>query len=238
MIGFIQSSNLVVRGLRVQNSPMFHMIFDECEGVLIDQLSISSPKLSPNTDGIHIENTKSVGIYNSVIATGDDCMSIGPDSSNINIEGVICGPSHGISIGILGMHHSQACVSNIMVHNTIIRHSDNGVQIKTWRGGSGSVTGLSFDTIQMENVLNCIIIDQYYCYKKAVRMRRSPFLYVTSLIETSRAPTTLGECSYTLPLVTPLPAQILLCLKLNFYHLKAISWLILSAGTRMEFNKH
>ncbi|KAF3630570.1 Polygalacturonase [Capsicum annuum] len=97
MIGFIQSSNLVVKVLRVQNSPMFHMIFDECEGVLIDQLSISSPKLSPNTDGIHIENTKSVGIYNSVIATGDDCISIGPGSSNINIEGVICGPSHEIS---------------------------------------------------------------------------------------------------------------------------------------------
>ncbi|KAI3722584.1 hypothetical protein L2E82_33624 [Cichorium intybus] len=29
-------------------------------GVLINKVSISSPKLSPNTDGIHIENTKSV----------------------------------------------------------------------------------------------------------------------------------------------------------------------------------
>lgn len=65
------SSNLVVSGLRIQNSPQFHMKFDGCEGVLIDKLSISSPKLSPNTDGIHIENTKYVGIYNSVIANGN-----------------------------------------------------------------------------------------------------------------------------------------------------------------------
>ncbi|KAI3701119.1 hypothetical protein L2E82_45764 [Cichorium intybus] len=36
-------------------------------GVLINKVSISSPKLSPNTDGIHIENTKSVSIYNLMI---------------------------------------------------------------------------------------------------------------------------------------------------------------------------
>ncbi|KAL3338684.1 hypothetical protein AABB24_027684, partial [Solanum stoloniferum] len=173
MIRFFMSSNLTVRGLRIQNSPMFHMKFDGCEGVLIDQLSISSPKLSPNTDGIHIENTKSVGIYNSVIANGDDCISIGPGCSNVEIEAVTCGPSHGISIGSLGVHNSQACVSNITVRNAIIRDSDNGVRIKTWQGGSGSVTGLSFDTIQMENVRNCIIIDQYYCLSKGCRNETS-----------------------------------------------------------------
>lgn len=71
------------------------------------------------------------------------------------------------------MHHSQACVSNITVSNAIIRESDNGVRIKTWQGGSGSVTGLSFDTIQMENVRNCIIIDQYYCLTKDCRNETS-----------------------------------------------------------------
>lgn len=70
MIRFFMSSNLVVSGLKIQNSPQFHMKFDGCEGVLIDKLSISSPKLSPNTDGIHVENTKAVGIYNSMISNG------------------------------------------------------------------------------------------------------------------------------------------------------------------------
>jgi hypothetical protein len=60
----------VVSGLRIQNSPQFHMKFDGCDGVLIEKLSISSPKLSPNTDGIHIENTKAVGIYDSMISNG------------------------------------------------------------------------------------------------------------------------------------------------------------------------
>ena len=124
MIRFFMSSNLVVSGIRIQNSPQFHMKFDGCEGVLIEKLSISTPKLSPNTDGIHIENTKSVGIYNSMISNGDDCISIGPGCSNVDIEGVTCGPSHGMSIGSLGVHNSRACVSNIIVH-TVLSHVEN-----------------------------------------------------------------------------------------------------------------
>lgn len=166
LIRFFMSSNLVVSGLRIQNSPMFHMKFDGCEGVLIEKLSISSPKFSPNTDGIHIENTKSVEIYDSVIANGDDCISIGPGCANVKIDGVTCGPSHGISIGSLGVHNSQACVSNVTVTNALIKNSDNGVRIKTWQGGAGSVTGISFENIQMNNVRNVVIIDQYYCSSK------------------------------------------------------------------------
>ncbi|MED6217583.1 hypothetical protein PIB30_019172 [Stylosanthes scabra] len=166
MMRFFMSSNLKVSGLRIQNSPQFHMIFNGCQGVQIDRLSISSPKLSPNTDGIHVENSKSVGIYNTMISNGDDCISIGPGTANVDIDGVTCGPSHGISIGSLGVHNSQACVSNLTVKNTIIKESDNGLRIKTWQGGMGSVSGLRFENIQMENVRNCIIIDQYYCLSK------------------------------------------------------------------------
>ncbi|KAF7837663.1 polygalacturonase [Senna tora] len=173
MIRFFMSSNLMVSGLKIQNSPQFHMKFDGCQGVMIDKLSISSPKLSPNTDGIHIENSQSVGIYNSMIANGDDCISIGPGCSNVDIDGVTCGPSHGISIGSLGVHNSQACVSNLTVRNSVIKESDNGVRIKTWQGGMGSVTGLKFENIQMDNVLNCIIIDQYYCMSKECRNQTS-----------------------------------------------------------------
>ncbi|XP_059433755.1 polygalacturonase At1g48100 [Corylus avellana] len=180
LIRFFMSSNLVVSGLKIQNSPQFHMKFDGCDGVLIEKLSISSPKLSPNTDGIHIENTKSVGIYNTMIGNGDDCISIGPGCSDVDIEGVTCGPSHGISIGSLGVHNSRACVSNITVRNAVIKESDNGLRIKTWQGGTGSVTGISFENIQMENVMNCVIIDQYYCLSKAC-LNETSAVYVTDV---------------------------------------------------------
>lgn len=65
------SSNLTVRGLKIKNSPEFHVRFDNCKNVTIDSIFITSPALSPNTDGIHVENTETVGIYNSVISNGE-----------------------------------------------------------------------------------------------------------------------------------------------------------------------
>ncbi|KAL3727858.1 hypothetical protein ACJRO7_032583 [Eucalyptus globulus] len=180
MIVFFMSANLAVNRLRIQNSPQFHMKFDVCLGVLVEKLSIYSPKLSPNTDGIHIGYTRSVGIYNSMISNGDDCISIGTGSSNVHIEGVTCGPSHGISIGSLGANNSQAWVSNITVRNAVIRDSDNGLRIKTWQGGSGSVTDISYENIRMQNVLNSIIVDQYYCSNKVCR-NQSSAVYVSGL---------------------------------------------------------
>ncbi|KAH9623510.1 hypothetical protein KSS87_012465 [Heliosperma pusillum] len=170
---FFMSKNIELSGLRIQNSPQFHIKFDGCDGVLINKLQINSPKYSPNTDGIHVENSKNVAIYNALIANGDDCISIGPGSSNVDIQGVVCDHSHGISIGSLGVHNSEACVSNITVRGALIKNSDNGLRIKTWQGGSGSVSDISFQDIQMENNTNSIIIDQYYCLTKACRNQTS-----------------------------------------------------------------
>ncbi|KAL2941708.1 hypothetical protein RDABS01_030058 [Bienertia sinuspersici] len=120
----------VVR-IKIINSPQFHIRIDGCQNVTVDSLVIKSPGNSPNTDGIHVENTNDVTIHNSVISNG--------------------------------VHRSKACVSNITVTNCIIKHSDNGVRIKTWQGGYGSVSGVTFDSIHMDTVRNPIIIDQYYC---------------------------------------------------------------------------
>ncbi|VVA35769.1 PREDICTED: polygalacturonase [Prunus dulcis] len=165
-IRFFMSSNLSVIGLKVKNSPQFHFRFDNCQNVYIESLNIKAPALSPNTDGIHIENTNNVKLYNSVISNGDDCVSIGAGCYNVEIRNITCGPSHGISIGSLGIRNSRACVSNITVKDSIIKHSDNGVRIKTWQGGSGSVSRVTFQNIHMDTVRNPILLDQYYCLTK------------------------------------------------------------------------
>ncbi|KAG6748359.1 hypothetical protein POTOM_048278 [Populus tomentosa] len=165
-IRFFMSSNLTVQGLKIKNSPQFNFRFDNCKNVHVESIHITAPALSPNTDGIHIENTNGVEIYNSVISNGDDCVSIGSGCYDVDIRNITCGPSHGISIGSLGNHNSRACVSNITVRDSVIRVSDNGVRIKTWQGGSGAVSGITFSNIHMDNVRNPIIIDQFYCLSK------------------------------------------------------------------------
>lgn len=64
------SSNLTVQGLRIKDSPQFNFRFDNCKKVHVESIHITAPALSPNTDGIHIENTNAVEIYNSVISNG------------------------------------------------------------------------------------------------------------------------------------------------------------------------
>ncbi|KAK6118138.1 hypothetical protein DH2020_048122 [Rehmannia glutinosa] len=165
-IRFFMSNNLTVQGIKIRNSPQFHFRFDNCRNVHIESIQITSPALSPNTDGIHIENTNNVEIYNSVISNGDDCVSIGSGCYDVDIRNITCGPGHGISIGSLGNHNSRACASNITVRDSVIKNSDNGVRIKTWQGGSGAVSGVTFNNIHMDNVRNPIIIDQFYCLSK------------------------------------------------------------------------
>ncbi|KNA18657.1 hypothetical protein SOVF_068750 [Spinacia oleracea] len=166
---FYGSINVTVTGITLQNSPQCHLKFDNCNGVLVYSVTVSSPGDSPNTDGIHLQNSKDVLIHSSSLACGDDCISIQTGCSNVYIHSVNCGPGHGISIGSLGRYNSKACVSNVTVRDVNMHGTMTGVRIKTWQGGSGSVKGVTFSNIQVNEVQLPIVIDQYYCDKSTCK---------------------------------------------------------------------
>ncbi|KAE8654413.1 Helicase-like protein [Hibiscus syriacus] len=148
-------------GHTIQNSPQCHLKFDNCIGVVVHDMTISSPGDSPNTDGIHLQNSKDVLIHGTNLACG-----------------------HGISIGSLGKDNTKACVSNITVRDIIMHNTMNGVRIKTWQvaskqflaynfksllqGGSGNVQGVLFSNIQVSEVQLPIVIDQF-CDKELLK---------------------------------------------------------------------
>ncbi|XP_022935210.1 polygalacturonase At1g48100-like [Cucurbita moschata] len=160
---FYGSDGVTVSGITIQNSQQAHLKFDSCTSVQVSSLTISSPGDSPNTDGIHLQNSQNVIISNSNLACGDDCISIQTGSSAVYIHNVNCGPGHGISIGGLGRDQTKACVSNVTVRDVKLQNTMNGVRIKTWQGGSGLVQGILFSNIQVSDVKTPIMIDQYYC---------------------------------------------------------------------------
>ncbi|CAK9182756.1 unnamed protein product [Ilex paraguariensis] len=170
---FYGSFNVTVTGITIQNSQQCHLKFDNCIGVLVFNMSISSPGDSPNTDGIHLQNSKDVLIHSTNLACGDDCVSIQTGCTNVYIHNVNCGPGHGISIGGLGKDNTKACVSNITVRDINMHNTMNGVRIKTWQGGSGSVHGVLFSNIQVSEVQIPIIIDQFYCDKSNCKNQTS-----------------------------------------------------------------
>lgn len=68
---FYGSSNVVVTGITIQNSPKAHLKFDSCVTIQVSGITISSPEDSPNTDGIHLQNSQNVVIHSSDLACGN-----------------------------------------------------------------------------------------------------------------------------------------------------------------------
>ncbi|KAJ1386753.1 Pectin lyase fold/virulence factor [Sesbania bispinosa] len=158
------SKNIIIGGLTSINSQMFHIVFDGCQNVKVQGVKIMADGNSPNTDGIHVQMSSHVTILNSKIRTGDDCISIGPGTSNLWIENIACGPGHGISIGSLGWELNEPGVQNVTVKTVTFTGTQNGVRIKSWgRPSNGFVRNVHFQDAIMVNVQNPIIIDQNYC---------------------------------------------------------------------------
>ncbi|KAK9082817.1 hypothetical protein Scep_029288 [Stephania cephalantha] len=146
------------------NSQVFHIVIHNCMNVNLQGVQVTASGNSPNTDGIHVEASTGVTITRAAIKTGDDCISIGPGTTNLLMENINCGPGHGISIGSLGKAMNEQGVQNVTVKTATFTGSQNGVRIKTWaRSSNGYVKGVLFEDITMNNAQNPIIIDQNYC---------------------------------------------------------------------------
>ncbi|CAM8904482.1 unnamed protein product [Rhodiola kirilowii] len=176
-ITFHKCRNLKVRNLQMVDSQQMHMAFTSCVHVKATHLSVIAPGTSPNTDGIHISSSSGVEVKKSLIGTGDDCISIVGNSSRIRISDVACGPGHGISVGSLGKSDTSDQIRDVLVESVSLTHTQNGLRIKTWQGGSGLATKITFKNVRMQNVSHPIIVDQFYCDSS------SPCLNQTSAVK-------------------------------------------------------
>ncbi|KAF3959078.1 hypothetical protein ACB098_04G004500 [Castanea mollissima] len=142
----------------------FNWAVNSCNNVVVQNVKLIAPDLSPNTDGIHVQTSTGVTIKGSTMQTGDDCISIGPGTNNLLMSNIKCGPGHGVSIGSLARELNEAGVQNVTLTNAAFTGSDNGLRIKSWaRPSKGFVRNILFQNIVMRNVENPIIIDQNYC---------------------------------------------------------------------------
>ncbi|KAK6142477.1 hypothetical protein DH2020_022825 [Rehmannia glutinosa] len=166
-ISFAFVRNSKVQDINSVNSKSFHMNIFASQNMTLDNVGISAPGNSPNTDGIHIGKSNNIRINNAHIGTGDDCIAMLDGSTNVNISRVSCGPGHGISIGSLGTNPQEKDVSSITVSNCTLTNTTNGLRIKTVAPSQPiNVYNIRYQHIIMNNVQNPIIIDQHYCPSK------------------------------------------------------------------------
>jgi len=160
LLDFQNSSTLTFSGVSLVNSPMENLAFNNSNNVTVNDLTISAPANSPNTDGIDPAGNNYL-IENSNISTGDDDIAVKPQNSpvsNIEIQNLNIGSGHGISVG----GETNAGLNGMTVSNVTFNGTTNGLRLKAGIDNGGVVENISYSNITMKNVSIPIYITSYY----------------------------------------------------------------------------
>ena len=159
--------NLVVRDVTIQNSPKFHLVPTECDGVLITNVTILAPEGAANTDAIDPSVCRNVTITKCLIDVGDDNVAVKSGKrldgrefacENLTVTDCTFKHGHGMSIG----SETVGGVKNVVVRRCSFENTDNGIRIKSDRTRGGTVDGLLCEDITMKEVRGAITITSYY----------------------------------------------------------------------------
>ncbi len=166
LVEFQRCLRVLVRDVRLQNSPSFHLVPSQCIDVTIKHLVVKAPANADNTDGMD-PSGHHFRITYCTFDDGDDCIAIKPSA-----QGDVADPSctdfyianctflhgHGLSIG----GQTPGGMTGLLVKNCTFIGTDAGIRMKAGRGFGGPVWGLTYRTINMKNVRFPILITSYY----------------------------------------------------------------------------
>lgn len=166
LIALNNCTRVLVQGVTLTNSPMFHLVPSRCRDVTIDGIRIVSPANSPNTDGIDPSGVNFL-ITGCTIDTGDDCIAVKggsrydpdrPAVENFLITGCTFLHGHGMSIG----SETNGGVRNIVVRDCTFNGTEAGIRLKSPRGRGGIAENLTYENLTMKNVKIPILITSWY----------------------------------------------------------------------------
>ncbi|KAG2217134.1 hypothetical protein INT45_008849 [Circinella minor] len=164
-----RASNSYFGGFSIVKAPRSHFSVNNCENVVFEKININTvsddeEKDAHNTDAFDVSDSTGIIIQHSTIVNGDDCIAVNGGAHNLTVTGLDCTGSHGFSVGSLGKKSEELDeVSDLKFISNACHDCQNGVRIKTWPGGQGSVKGIVFDDIQLDNVEHPILITTHYC---------------------------------------------------------------------------
>lgn len=170
MVFFVGCSNILLDGVRIQNSPKFIFYPSRCNNLTIKNANFYNDWWAQNGDGIDISACKNVAIYNTTVSVGDDaiCMKSSGTNSNAddaNLENVLianCTVYRGHGAFVIGSN-TDGGMKNIFVTNCMFNGTDIGVRVKSNSGRGGRVQQIYVDSISMFNIINeAILFDTYY----------------------------------------------------------------------------
>jgi pectin methylesterase-like acyl-CoA thioesterase len=149
-------------GIRLRNSPNFHVVLDHVDGFTAWAVKIDAPSDSRNTDGIDPMSSRNVTVAHSFIRTGDDGVAIkagrGGPSENISIVDSHFYNGHGVSIG----SETVGGVRNVKVERITMEGATSGLRIKSDISRGGLVRDVSYSDVCLRNIGKPIDISTQY----------------------------------------------------------------------------
>ena len=168
MISPSNCERLLIEGITLSNSPMFHIALGgKCSDVTIRRVTVRAPASddpvlpSHNTDACDVKG-RNILIADCDISTGDDNFTCGGNTSDVLITNCTYGFGHGVSIG----SYTSGGVSNITVIDCTFTGTENGIRIKTDRDRGGFVHDLKYLNLRMTNVACPIVVYASYMAKE------------------------------------------------------------------------
>ena len=163
LVKFSNCQRVLVQGITLSNSPMFHLVPQNCTDVTIRGITIKSPSNAHNTDGIDPSGWNYL-ITDCTIDAGDDNIAIkpgggrAPGNKNYTITNCKFLHGHGMSIG----SGTSGGIEDLTVSNCTFEATDAGIRIKTARGRGGLLQNLTYENLTMNAVKNPIYIIDWY----------------------------------------------------------------------------
>jgi polygalacturonase len=168
LIKLTNCSRVYVHNITLCNSPMFHLVPQNCQDVTIQGITIKAPANAPNTDGIDPSGWNFL-IADCFIDVGDDNVAIKPAGSrtpgnkNFTIKNCTFMHGHGCSVG----SGTAGGLEDLTVSNCTFSDTDAGIRIKTLRGNGGLLQNCTYENLKMTAVKNPIYIIDYYPERNA-----------------------------------------------------------------------
>jgi len=164
MISFSSCERVLIDGITLSNSPMFHIaVSGKSTDVTVRRVTIransSTDPVNPshNTDACDVTG-KRILIQDCDVSVGDDNYTCGGGTSDVLITNCTYGYGHGVSIG----SPTSGGVSNFTVIHCTFNNTDSGIRIKSDRGRGGFLQQLSYRDLRMTHVGCPILIYAAY----------------------------------------------------------------------------
>ena len=147
-----ESTRVLIEGITIQNSPMYHIVISG-QDTTISKTKVHAPsardRVSPsrNTDGCVVSG-RNILITDCDISVADNNYWSAKETSNLLIRNCRFGTGQGLTIG----SSTQEGVNKFTVRDCTFEGTDYGIRIKSDRTRGGRVTGITYENIKMTNV--------------------------------------------------------------------------------------